>query len=38
MGIVPWSRVIETLLSFWVDKEINMMKTGSAKSESFRDI
>ena len=38
MGIVPWSKVIETLLSLWVEKEIKMMKTGSGQSENFEDI
>ena len=38
MGIVPWSKVIETLLSLWVEKEIKMMKIGSGQSENFEDI
>ena len=39
MGIVPWPKVIETLLSLWVEKEIKMMKTGSGgQSENFEDI
>ena len=38
MGIVPWSKVIEALLSLWVEKEIKMMKTGSGLSENFEDI
>ena len=38
MGTVPWFKVIETLLSLWVEKEIKIIKTGSGDSESFNDI